>query len=941
VHLTPAQLTGPRPTRHGLVVRGILSIALLHLVASHALARPELVPLSPGVSIPASEVARLGHPAVNAGGTRIAYVHGYDPVGLNPTGRARLFAENLDGSGRVQITIGDMPIRPEAPVFTVDGQVIYFTAEIGDPLMRELFRAPSAGGPVEQLTDRSLIGGDAISHAIPTSGGGAWFAVGSDLLNEGLNLSGGRRVFYQVAANGQITRRSDPSFHPSRDAELLGISADNGLVAFVARDPNMGGQRTIRPFILTVATGQAAAVGPPVGAGEISGVFSPIGQRIVMSSDADYLGINGGRTPQIFRADVDAATFQQLTQATNTGAVHPGTDSGGNLITFESAAPLQIGEPTGTRRVYVQGSGTPTRRLSNGWEPAISVDGSRVVFVADHDSVGDNGDGSIEIFSATPSGLDLRQHSRYSGATGDDPHVSADGMRVVLSSTGNLDGNNGDGSREIWGCNADGTGLVRLSTTLAPEFCREPAISPDGQWVAFSSNADLVAGSNPDGNEEIFRIRFDGSELMQITDTSTGANHRPRMSTDGRRLVFLSTANLLSGANMGEGRVAFWREATGVFQLLTPPSDRAIDALYFSHDGTRIALLSNATMEGRNPTHAVRIFAAATDGTLLRSIGVPGGLQAQGLGFSGDGGWFAAADLAGQLLLLPWSGGDADTVMSLPGVTAGYPSVNLDGSRLSFVSIGTGSGFRLGDIYRLDRGAPPTTDGLLDHTQPLPPRPPVLSANGQTVAFLMTGADTLNPDGSREVFAARLPTTAVTWLELSATIDAGAVRLLWRVAADEDHAGFVVARASRSTGPWERINGSIDRVGDAYSFRDTEPAEWEPWYRIDAVDRYGRLTSSTPVQAPVPPGDLRLTAGPNPSRGTTWIEVTRRQPGPTRLDILSVTGRLVRRLADDMAGPGTHRYLWTGHDDAGNLVAPGIYFIRANGMAARAIVRLP
>lgn len=924
-----------------LTARGLVTLALLLGGAPEVFARPELVALSPGVSIPATEVSRLGHPAVNANGTRIAYVHGFDPVGMNPTGRARLFAEDLSGSNRVQIST-DYMARPESPAFTIDGQAIYFTAEIGTPPIRELFRAPAAGGPVLRLTDRGGIAGDAIARAIPIGGGGAWFAVGSDLLNEGLNLNGGRRVFYHVDNAGLITRRSDPGFHPSREAELMGISADNALVAFVARDPDMGGQRALRPFILTVATGQAEPVGPPVGADEIEGVFSLIGQRIIMSSDAEYLGFGGGRTPQIFRADIDGGTLQQLTQATNSGAVHPGTDSGGNLVTFESAAPLQIGEPTGTRRVYVLGSGPPIRRLASGWQPVMAIDGSRIVFVADHDSVGDNGDGSIEIFSATPSGQDLRQHSRYAGATADDPDVAADGLRIVFSATGNLDGGNPDGSGEIWGINANGAGLVRLSTTQAPEFCREPAVSPDGQWVAFSSDADLLPGSNSDGNEEIFRIRFDGTDLTQITDTVDGANRCPRMSTDGRRMIFLSTADLLSGASMGQGRVAFWREATGVFQLLTPTSDRAIDALYFSHDGTRVALLSNASMDGRNPSHAIRIFAAATDGTLLRAINVPGGIQAQGLGFSGDGAWFAAADAAGQIVLLSWAGGEVDTVMSLPGVAAGYPSVSLDGSRVSFVSLGSGSGFHSGDIYRIDRGAPPSTDGLLDHSQSLPSAIPALSANGQTVAFLMTGVDTLNPDGSREIFAARLPATAVTWLELAAVLDEGAIRLRWRAAADADHAGFRVARAATPSGHWDHLNGPIEIIGDWHDYRDRHPSEATPWYRIDAIDRHGRLTSSAPIRAKVAaaPTALRLAVGPNPSGGPTWIEIARSLPGRNRIDILSVAGRMVRRLVDEPAGSGTHRYQWTGEDEAGNRVAPGIYFVRADGMAARSIVRL-
>ncbi len=231
--------------------------------------------------------------------------------------------------------------------------------------------------------------------------------------------------------------------------------------------------------------------------------------------------------------------------------------------------------------------------------------------------------------------------------------------------------------------------------------------------------------------------------------------------------------------------------------------------------------------------------------------------------------------------------------------------------------------------------------GLLDHSQSLPSVPPVLSSNGQTVVFQMTGADTLNPDGSRELFAAQLPTTAVAWLELGAAWVGGTIQIRWRVSADDDHAFFMVVRAVGTSGPWELVNGPVETTRGRYEFHDPEPTDSRPWYRVDAVDRQGRLTSSTPIRAPIAPNGVWLSVGPNPTRGTTWIEVHRTQPGRIRLDILSVSGRLVRRLVDDLEAPGTHRYQWTGEDEAGNRVAPGIYFIRAGGMAARSIVRLP
>ena len=91
--------------------------------------------------------------------------------------------------------------------------------------------------------------------------------------------------------------------------------------------------------------------------------------------------------------------------------------------------------PTGTPRVYVTATGSPLRRISTGWQPAMAFDGSRVVFAADHDSAGENGDGSFEIFSTQADGSDMRQHTRYAAAVAEDPSVSADGRTVTVTVT--------------------------------------------------------------------------------------------------------------------------------------------------------------------------------------------------------------------------------------------------------------------------------------------------------------------------------------------------------------------------------------------------------------------------------------------------------------------------------------------------------------------------
>lgn len=63
-----------------------------------------------------------------------------------------------------------------------------------------------------------------------------------------------------------------------------------------------------------------------------------------------------------------------------------------------------------------------------------------------------------------------------------------------------------------------------------------------------------------------------------------------------------------------------------------------------------------------------------------------------------------------------------------------------------------------------------------------------------------------------------------------------------------------------------------------------------------------------------------------------------------RLDLYSVTGRKVRTLVDSRAAPGPQAVTWDGKDDAGRLVAPGVYLARATVAgqhADRKVVRIP
>lgn len=89
------------------------------------------------------------------------------------------------------------------------------------------------------------------------------------------------------------------------------------------------------------------------------------------------------------------------------------------------------------------------------------------------------------------------------------------------------------------------------------------------------------------------------------------------------------------------------------------------------------------------------------------------------------------------------------------------------------------------------------------------------------------------------------------------------------------------------------------------------------------------LSVNTAVGPPeAPPRFILRPNVPNPFNPATTIGYSISREGRTELRVYSVTGRLVRTLADGMAPAGDHKLIWRGENDRGNPVASGVYFVR-------------
>jgi Tol biopolymer transport system component len=88
---------------------------------------------------------------------------------------------------------------------------------------------------------------------------------------------------------------------------------------------------------------------------------------------------------------------------------------------------------------------------------------------------------------------------------------------------------NRDGDNEIYLMNTDGSNVQQLTFNTAEEW--GPQWSPDGSQIAFASNRE--------GNYDIYVMNADGSNQQQLT-TNSAEDHGPCWSPDGTKISFWS-----------------------------------------------------------------------------------------------------------------------------------------------------------------------------------------------------------------------------------------------------------------------------------------------------------------------------------------------------------------------------------------------------------------
>lgn len=138
-------------------------------------------------------------------------------------------------------------------------------------------------------------------------------------------------------------------------------------------------------------------------------------------------------------------------------------------------------------------------------------------------------EGNPDIYRMTADGIGLKPLTHGPNrALNVEPAVSADGQKVAFSS-------DRSGNPHIYVMGIDGSSPRKI--TSAGKYNASPAWSPDGKMLAFAGDDS--------GHFDIFTIGADGTGLKRLTDARrpTGKasnNESPSFSPDGRHILFTS-----------------------------------------------------------------------------------------------------------------------------------------------------------------------------------------------------------------------------------------------------------------------------------------------------------------------------------------------------------------------------------------------------------------
>ncbi|MHB1458302.1 MAG: TolB family protein, partial [Armatimonadota bacterium] len=365
--------------------------------------------------------------------------------------------------------------------------------------------------------------------------------------------------------------------------------------------------------------------------------ISADGRYVVFDSDASDLvpSDNNGKSDIFIRDLVDGTT--ELVSLSNTGgqgddrSADPCLSDDGKIVVFRSyATNLVAGDTNGimdvfvrdlvngtTERVNVSSTGIQSNDIIDG-PVDISADGRYIAFAsAATNLVTDDTNARTDVFvrdrlTGTTERVSISSTSiQGNDASGYMPCISADGRYIAFGSDATnfmVDDYNRASDVFIRDRLMNTLELISVSSEgyHGNGFSMAPSVTKDGRYVAFQSEAfNLVAGGGTARTDCFLRDRLMGTtERVSVSSSGelgNGYNRYPRISEDGKYIVFISdSSNLVTGDTNGKNDIFVRNRIPSTTELISVSTsgelgndDSGLNAI--SADGGRIVFASRST----------------------------------------------------------------------------------------------------------------------------------------------------------------------------------------------------------------------------------------------------------------------------------------------------------------------------------------------------------
>jgi TolB protein len=236
--------------------------------------------------------------------------------------------------------------------------------------------------------------------------------------------------------------------------------------------------------------------------------------------------------PDVFTLDASTSVVTKLTTASGAAELQPAWSPVGDRIAYvrragiTGRADLFAMNASGKGRTRLTSTPVPER------DPSWAPNGTRIVYAA-RTGAGE----PFRIFVAKADGSGREQLTTQKAGSADrSPVWSPDGSRIAFIS--NRDG----GFPELYLMNADGSGLVRLTTNSFIDA--NPSWSPDGTRL-------VVERCCESGTFDLFTIDVATRAELNLTASTTHQDFDPSWSPDGTRIAYVSF-------EVGVGNIDIW-----------------------------------------------------------------------------------------------------------------------------------------------------------------------------------------------------------------------------------------------------------------------------------------------------------------------------------------------------------------------------------------------